>query len=158
MKKVLLAATMITLSFGSTFAQGKKLTNDKTATTTTAPATTDRTNLLKFNEETHDFGTVTKGTPTVFEFTIKNMGKEPLVIQSARSTCGCTVPTFSKEPIGKKKSGVVKVSYDSNRLGTFSKPVTIVTNYGTKVVNIKGNVVNAPESSVPGNTSMIRTK
>lgn len=158
MKKLIFTAGIMALTAGATFAQGKKLTKTTPSNAPVEQKVEDRTHLLKFNEETHDFGNVKKGDPTTFEFVFTNVGKEPITIQSAKSTCGCTVPKHSTDPVMPGKTGSIKVTYDSKRVGPINKPITVTTNVGVKTLHIKGNVEKTPESSVPSNTSTIRTK
>lgn len=147
MKKVLLSVAIVAFSSTVVLAQGKM---EKPA------ATAEASVPMKFNEETHDFGTLKQGAPATFEFTYKNTGKTPLIIQNAQGSCGCTVPTYSKEPVAPKKSGSIKVTYDSNRIGPINKQVTVTTNAGVKVIYIKGNIEAAAQSSVPSTTSMMK--
>lgn len=103
---------------------------------------------IAFDEEVHDFGTINQGGNGVYEFKFKNAGKEPLLIQSAQGSCGCTVPLWPKEPIKPGSSNKIKVSYDTNRIGAFTKTVTVTTNDAanpTKVLTIKGNVKEVPK-------------
>lgn len=98
---------------------------------------------IKFNVLEHDFGTIEKGGDGTFEFVFKNEGSEPLVLNNVRSSCGCTVPQWPREPIlGGKKAGI-KVKYDTRRLGPFNKSITVYSNAGSTpvVLRIKGNVV-----------------
>ena len=85
---------------------------------------------IEFKEETINYGEVEKGKDDgirVFEFT--NTGDAPLIIKNAKSSCGCTVPEWPKEPIAPGKSGEIKVVFDSNgKSGAQSKRVTIVSN------------------------------
>lgn len=160
MKKLLFTTGVLAMSFGFTFAQGKVL--KKTTPTVQKQQeqqqqVPDNTQWMKFNEEVHDFGTLKQGDPATFEFEFVNIGKEPISIQSAKSTCGCTVPKHSTEPVMPGKKGSVKVTYDSNRIGPINKPITITTTAGTKVLRIKGNIEKGPESSVPqSSTSTIK--
>ena len=162
MKKLLFTSGLIALSMGFTFAQGKKLnktTSPNQVTTGQLEQKVDNTKWLKWNEETHDFGTLKQGAPATFEFEFTNVGKEPVSIQSAKSTCGCTVPTYSTDPIMPGKKGKIKVTYDSNRIGGINKPITVTTTFGTQVLHIKGNIEKGPEGSVPANnTSVIKNK
>lgn len=102
---------------------------------------------IAFENDEHDFGTIKHGGNGVYEFKFKNMGKEPLIIANASGSCGCTVPTWPKEPIKKGESGIIKVSYDTKRTGGFTKTVTLTSNAktATKVLTIKGVVEPAPE-------------
>jgi len=97
---------------------------------------------MTFEKETHDYGTIKQGADGGCEFKFKNTGKEPLVISNARGSCGCTVPTWPKEPIMKGQTATIKVHYDTKRVGTFTKTVTIESNAKTnpRVLTIKGTV------------------
>jgi len=107
---------------------------------------------IEFKEETINYGTVTKGEDSgkrVFEF--KNVGNEPLLIRDAKSSCGCTVPSFPKEPIAPGGKGQIKVQYNMNP-GPISKTITIETNATNKEngmipLRIKGTVVVKEEVS-----------
>ncbi|MBS1588968.1 MAG: DUF1573 domain-containing protein [Bacteroidetes bacterium] len=113
---------------------------------------------MKFQTDVHDFGNIPEGPAAEYEFTFKNTGKEPIIIQRAQPSCGCTTPSYSKDPVLPGKTGSIKASYGTQgRPSVFTKTITVVTNVGTKVLTIKGNVEKAPESSVPANTSMIKT-
>lgn len=100
---------------------------------------------ISFTSEIYDYGTIKNGSDGTCEFKFKNTGKEPLIISNARGSCGCTVPTWPKEPIMKGQSGVIKVHYDTKRQGAFTKTVTLESNAKTnpKVLTIKGTVEGA---------------
>jgi hypothetical protein len=97
---------------------------------------------MSFEQEVHDFGTLPYGGDGGFDFKFTNSGKEPLVITNARGSCGCTVPSWPKEPILKGHSASIHVQYDTKRPGPFTKTVTITSNAkdGDKVITIKGTV------------------
>lgn len=99
---------------------------------------------IKFEVKEHDFGTIEKGGDGTFEFIFKNEGSEPLVLNNVRSSCGCTVPQWPREPILGGKEAGIKVKYDTRRLGPFNKSITVYSNAGTTPVllRIKGNVIN----------------
>ena len=69
----------------------------------------DKMAKIEFKETTIDYGTIDKGADGVREFKFTNNGKEPLIISNARGSCGCTVPTWPKEPIKPGESSVIKV-------------------------------------------------
>ena len=109
---------------------------------------------LVFETEAHDFGTLKQGAECAIDFKFKNTGKEPLLISNAQPSCGCTVPQWPKEPIKPGESGVIKVKYDSNRVGPFDKTVTVTSNGKTqqKVIKIKGKIEAKPvEEQFPSN-------
>jgi hypothetical protein len=97
-------------------------------------------------DNTIDYGTVSKDSDSglrTFEF--KNVGNAPLVITNVQSTCGCTVPSFPKEPIMPGKIGKIDVKYNMAP-GPIRKTITVesnATNYeGGKIpLKIKGDVV-----------------
>jgi hypothetical protein len=97
---------------------------------------------ITFDNEVHDFGTLPYGGDGSYDFKFTNTGKEPLVISNARGSCGCTVPSWPKEPVLKGHSGVIHVQYDTKRPGPFTKTVTVSSNGKTaeKVITIKGTV------------------
>lgn len=108
---------------------------------------------IKFQEESHDFGTVVEGPQATYEFRFKNEGKEPLVLSNVRASCGCTVPTWPKEPVLPGKESVITATYNTQgRPGKFTKTITIESNAegGNKVVTITGEVIK-PEAdkSIP---------
>lgn len=101
---------------------------------------------IVFEKEVIDYGTIEHDANGDREFKFKNTGKEPLIIYSATGSCGCTVPTAPKEPIKPGETGIIKVHYDTKRVGNFEKTVTVVSNAKTpsKTLKIKGNVKPAP--------------
>jgi hypothetical protein len=110
-----------------------------------APAAKEDKNAPEISFETlsHDFGTVAyKGNGT-FEFVFKNTGKEPLVLSDVRSSCGCTTPEWPKDPIKKGQKAVIKVMYNTNIIGPFTKSIYVTSNGKTQRVElkIKGTVV-----------------
>ena len=109
---------------------------------------------FKFETEVHDFGTVKEGVQAEHTFKFTNIGKEPLVITNVQASCGCTTPTWTKEPIKPGAQGSVTAIYNSKgRPGNFNKAVTVTSNAKTpqKVLFIKGNVeaAAAAESAMP---------
>lgn len=104
---------------------------------------------ISFTAELYDYGIIKNGADGGCEFKFKNTGKEPLIISNARGSCGCTVPTWPKEPVMKGESGVIKVHYDTKRPGAFTKTVTIESNAKTnpKVLTIKGLVEGGPDEN-----------
>ena len=102
---------------------------------------------IKFETETVDYGNVEQGADPYRLFKFKNTGTEPLVIKNAKGSCGCTVPTYPKEPILPGATSEIKVRYDTNRVGPFTKTVTLTTNINEEEIRltIKGDVKAKPE-------------
>lgn len=111
---------------------------------------------IEFEKEVHDYGTIQQYGNGVYEFKFTNTGNEPLTISNAKGSCGCTVPEWPREPISPGEDGVIKVKYDTKRVGPFGKSVTLqsnATNEPTKTIRIKGVVEKAPEGGAPVNKS-----
>lgn len=83
---------------------------------------------IEFNEQTHDYGTLQKGGDGNCEFLFTNNGNEPLILSNVKASCGCTVPTWTKEPIMPGKTGSIKVRYNTNNVGSFTKSITVTSN------------------------------
>lgn len=101
---------------------------------------------LKFNELSFDFGSIREdGGPVSHTFSFRNDSDGPIVVISATSTCGCTVPTVSQRPVLSGGNGVVEVTFDPmNRPGRFDKRITVVTSEKDArpvFLNITGSVV-----------------
>ena len=107
---------------------------------------------ITFENIVHDYGTVNQGADGNCEFKFTNTGKEPLILSNVRTSCGCTVPSWPKEPILPGKTGAIKVNYTKmNVAGTISKQITVYSNAknGTIVLNIKGTVLESPKINSP---------
>ena len=107
---------------------------------------------ITFKKVLHDFGEMKEGDKKEYTFEFTNTGEVPLLISDARSTCGCTVPKFTKNYVKPGKSGKINVAFDShNLIGTQTKPITIIANTYPRetVIHIKG-FVNSGEGSHEG--------
>ncbi len=94
--------------------------------------------VLVFKEYEHNFGKVAEGEKVVYVFTFRNRGTEDLVIISAITTCGCTVPKYDTKPIPPDKSGNLEVIFDtSGRNGMQTKTITVKSNASIPVVLLK---------------------
>jgi hypothetical protein len=96
-----------------------------------------------FEEYMHDYGQIEQDSDGTWTFLFKNLGKEPTVINRVRSTCGCTVPEWPREPIEPGGSGEITVKYNTALTGTFLKSVTVYSTAANSPVKlqIKGKVV-----------------
>ena len=115
--------------------------------------------VMKFETTTMDYGTIDKGGDPIRKFKFTNTGNEPLIIKTAKGSCGCTVPTYPKEPIMPGESNVIEVRYDTQRVGAFNKSVTLTTNEAsdTHTLTIKGEVKAGPaQESVPPSTGGLK--
>ena len=110
----------------------------------------DKVAKIEFKTDTIDYGTIEKGSNGVRVFEFTNTGNAPLIISNVSSTCGCTVPSWTKEPVMPKATGKIEVKYDTNRVSPIRKTITVISNADTPTValKIKGDVVDAKDSSV----------
>ncbi|MDZ7876370.1 MAG: DUF1573 domain-containing protein [Saprospiraceae bacterium] len=116
-----------------------------TANVTPAPPVVagGKTTSAKFDETSHDWGTIAEGEKMIHIFKFKNTGGNDMIISDAHGSCGCTVPEWPKEPIKPGKSSQIKVIFDSKgKPGDQSKSVTITANTepSNMVLMIKGKV------------------
>jgi hypothetical protein len=112
---------------------------------------------MTFENKVVDYGTVEKGSEPLRKFHFTNTGIAPLVIKQAKGSCGCTVPDYPKEPIMPGATGVIDVRYDTNRIGPFTKTISLSTNVNDEkiVLTIKGKVETVPQDqSVPAKKSI----
>ncbi len=117
-----------------------------------ASAQTTNGAVMTFNVTTIDYGTIEKGGDPIRKFGFTNTGNEPLIVKAAKGSCGCTVPTYPKEPIMPGETNVIEVRYDTQRVGAFTKTVTLTTNEesDTHTLTIKGEVkAPATQESIP---------
>jgi hypothetical protein len=116
---------------------------------------------MQFESLEVDYGTIENGADGMRKFVFTNVGTEPLVIKNARGSCGCTVPTWPKEPIMPGETSAIEVKYDTKRQGKINKTITLTTNesIGTRMLTIKGEVLPAPKDEpVPASKSSILNK
>ena len=113
------------------------------------------TTSVAFEETDFDFGQVNEGEHVKHQYKFKNTGNEPLIIASAKGSCGCTVPKWPSDPIAPGQSGVIDVEFDSKgKPGKQTKRVTVTANTvpAQSFLNITGMVnkdPNAPATPTP---------
>lgn len=149
MKKIItLSIALLAFAFSNAQETAKPSKAIKKATAkTTAPALpkVDGAGMV-YVTETIDYGTIAQNADGNRKFEFTNNGNKPLIITNAAGSCGCTVPTFPKEPILPGAKGVIGVKYATDRVGAFTKTVTITSNaegIPSKVLTIKGTVLAA---------------
>lgn len=128
MKKLIM--TTIVLAFALTTAMAQK------------PA------QIKFEKTTHNFGSFSESDPKVTcTFTYENVGEQPLVVNQAIASCGCTVPEYTKEPVLPGEKGEIKVTYNGAGKfpGHFKKSITVRTNGAVEMTRlyIEGDMTEA---------------
>lgn len=148
MKKIVLLAVLVAFGVTTSNAQAKKGTA-KVAPVAKAPVVQGAG--MVFESETIDYGTIAHNADGKREFVFVNNGNSPLIITSATGSCGCTVPTYPKEPIAPGAKAVIGVKYATDRVGPFNKSVTLKSNAiqgDTKVLTIKGTVSADPTPAI----------
>jgi len=160
MKKILLSAIVLSgLVAVSCDNAASKIKSGETASTSTesnVSANTQSNNAMEtqvntngalpvfsFNEENHDFGSIEEGVIAKYDFEFTNTGDAPLIITNASGSCGCTVPSWPREPIAPGETGKIHVEFNSNgRTGNQTKTVTLSSNTvpNKKVLRISAQV------------------
>ena len=104
--------------------------------------------VIKFTEESYDFGNRPLGSEVTHKFGFQNISKERIAIREVKTSCGCTTPSYSTEPIKPGKKGDITAKYDSKRPGQFIKTMTVMVSDGEQVVlTIKGNIIGSTEKA-----------
>lgn len=99
--------------------------------------------VINFDSEEYDFGVVNEGDVVKHSFFVTNTGKSDLIIIEAKASCGCTVPTWPKEPIAPGDTAPIKIEFKTaGKKNQQSKTVTLQTNTskGVEILKIKGMV------------------
>lgn len=132
MRKILILVTLLVSSIS--FAQETK---DTTA------------GVLEFETEVIDYGKIKQNDDGNRSFKFKNTGESPITITKVKGSCGCTIATKPNKPIMPGETAEIGVKYATNRVGGFSKTITITSNSSTpnKVLRIKGIVLKSSESN-----------
>jgi hypothetical protein len=99
--------------------------------------------VITFLNTRYEYGEIPfKGSGNC-EFMFRNTGKTPLVLTHVKSTCGCTIPEWPREPIKAGDQGAIQVTYDTRRVGTFAKSIYVYSNAsnGVQRLLISGKVI-----------------
>lgn len=127
MKKAFFVAAMMIVATCAMYAAEPQ----KTTVNVASQQTEEKAAEIKFDKLSHDFGVFSADDPVVkcvFKFT--NVGNAPLIINQAIASCGCTIPTYTKEPVKPGESGQIEVTYNGKGKfpGKFKKNITVRTN------------------------------
>jgi len=139
MKKLLLSLAIVT---------GFTVVNAQNVITADAPKAAESTNVtIDFVSKVVDYGTIEHNADGARKFVFTNNGTEPLLIKNAKGSCGCTVPTWPREAIAPGATAEIGVKYATNRVGKFTKTITLTTNASKKpvILTVKGEVNPAPK-------------
>lgn len=139
MKKMILMALMLVGTMTAAMAQNADTKGTKAEQ---KPA------QIKFEKTTHNFGTFSEKNPVVTcTFAYTNVGEQPLVVNQAIASCGCTVPEYTKTPVQPGEKGEIKVTYNGEGKfpGHFKKSITIRTNGAVEMTRlyIEGDMTEA---------------
>lgn len=162
MKKLVLTLTVVIIAIASMNAQSTADQKQKSPTPEeqrkmavedeAAKALAENPNapVITFDKVVHDYGELEQNADGNCEFKFTNNGKEPLILSNVRSSCGCTVPVWPRQPILPGKSDVIKVKYDTKRIGVINKSIQVYSNATEKnvVLKIKGKI-NAQTTKMP---------
>jgi hypothetical protein len=139
MRKLLLFLILVT---------GFTLVSAQNVITTDVPQTEESSNAtIDFVSKVVDYGTIEHNADGARKFVFTNNGTEPLLIKNAKGSCGCTVPTWPREAIAPGATAEIGVKYATNRVGKFTKTITLTTNASKKpvILTVKGEVNPAPK-------------
>ncbi len=140
MKKLVLGVMVLFLGAFSLQAQN-----------TPAPVKNPNAPVITFDKTSHDYGTIYEKANGDAYFVYTNTGKEPLILSRVKSSCGCTIPKWSRQPLMPGESDTIKVHYDTKRIGTFHKSITVSSNanISSVVLKIKGKVIREESTALP---------
>ena len=139
MRKLLLSLMLVT---GITLLSAQNVINAD------IPKTEESSNsTIDFVSKVVDYGTIEHNSDGARKFVFTNNGTEPLLIKNAKGSCGCTVPTWPREAIAPGATAEIGVKYATNRVGKFTKTITLTTNASKKpvILTVKGEVNPAPK-------------
>lgn len=99
--------------------------------------------VFEFETEVIDYGNIAQNADGKRVFAFKNIGSSPIIIKSVKASCGCTIPSKPEKAVLPGEAAEIEVTYDTKRVGGFSKTITIISNANEerKVVRIMGNVI-----------------
>ena len=131
MKKILLSIFVLAIAFVSNAQNAIKKADD----------------VIKFTEVRYNFGKIKQGVPVTHDFQFSNIGAEPLIIETASASCGCTTPTWPKQPVMKSKTDILKAGFNAAAPGPFEKTIFVKIKGidAPYELKISGEVVSAAE-------------
>jgi hypothetical protein len=156
--KLLAFALLVTsVSFGQTKSKRSQKTKATTTTpiaapvapapvavaTPATPAAPQTPSQLKWENDTHEFGTIEQGKPISYEFTFTNTTNKDITLTNVKASCGCTATNYTKTAVKPGERGTVTATYNAAAGGAFHKTVTVMTseeNSAPKIITIKGTV------------------
>ena len=153
-KSILIIAIMSAFVFTSCKENAaEKVSEEKVAEAETRDANSGKFPVITFAEKEFDFGTIDQGTNVEHVFKFTNTGDAPLVIVNAKSSCGCTVPTYPKTPVAPGDTAEMLVKFNGSGKNQVSKTVTITANTETGKETIKIKAFVNPKAGAAGNAT-----
>lgn len=156
MRTLIFALALTVASAAAGFAQTSTTTpasSQQAATPPGVPSTPAGPKAqISFKESSHDFGDIKQGDKVEYTFEYTNTGQAPLILSNVQTTCGCTVPKWSKEPLAPGQSSKITATFNSTgKMGRQNKVITVFSNAVNpeERVSIVSNVLPA-EANVPG--------
>ncbi|MGB5368977.1 MAG: DUF1573 domain-containing protein [Flavobacteriaceae bacterium] len=122
-----------------------KINTENVAVAAERDAAAKQVPVMTFDKQVHDFGTIEQNAPQETLFTFTNTGNAPLIITDAKSSCGCTIPTWTKEPVAPGGRGELLVKFNGSGQNQVTKTITVIANTekGQEQLRIQA-FVNAP--------------
>ena len=104
---------------------------------------------IYFSQTTYDYGEILEGSDGLYTIGFKNIGNEAVIISRVRSSCGCTVPSWPKEPVEPGAKGEIEVKYNTELTGSFMKSVYVYSSAENSPVKltIRGKVLPREKSA-----------
>lgn len=81
--------------------------------------------LVKFKEIRYNFGKIKQGVPVTHNFEFSNVANEPVIIETASASCGCTTPVWPQAPVMKSKTDIIKAGFNAAAMGPFEKTIFV---------------------------------
>ncbi len=154
-KSILIIAIMSAFVFTSCKENAaEKVSEEKVAEAADRDANSGKYPVITFAESEFDFGTIDQGTKVEHVFKFTNTGDAPLVIVDAKSSCGCTVPTYPKEPVAPGAEAELLVKFNGSGKNQVSKTVTITANTAAGKETIKIKAFVTPKEGAAGGTPL----
>jgi hypothetical protein len=126
--------------------------NHKHTETTKVKKAKKKKEPITFKTTTIEYLNVPYGADTTFTFTFKNTGKEPIIVSNVQTSCGCTKAKSPEAPVAPKKSADIAVKFDTKRVGSHTKTITVTTNVSEPIVlTIKVTVLPENKAAEPKN-------
>ncbi|MBE7173306.1 MAG: DUF1573 domain-containing protein [Williamsia sp.] len=143
MKKGFLLFCAFALTTAVATAQKADAVSDKAAATSQKKADA----VVQFKEVKYDFGKIKQGVPVTHDFVFANIGNQPVVIESANASCGCTTPTWPKTPVMKSKTDKVSAGFNAASVQPFEKSIFVkVAGYDLPIeLKITGEVLSSED-------------